>query len=583
MKRRTLLEAGLALAGTAVLPSTATWAASPNRSRPGLQSWPTASDWASLAHAVGGRLAPATLPNLDDPDARKLLANPFYIADQPGLTESSGWMDAWRSSPSAYAVTAQSSGDVIAAVNFAREHNLRLVIKGRGHSFHGTSSAPDSLLLWTRHMDEVVVHDAFSPTGSRAAPVPAVSCGGGAMWLHVYRAVTTEHGRYVQGGGCTSVGVAGLVQGGGFGNFSKAYGLAGANLLEAQIVTADGKLRVINHAQEPDLFWALKGGGGGTFGVITRLTLATYALPETFGAVQLDLQARSDEAYRRLLGRFVATCAANLINSHWGEQVFAGPDNRFQVRMLAQGLTSTEMRAAWQPLIEFAAANPSDYKGQDSFAAITFPSRSYWNADVKPASDIVRDLRAEAAPGDFWWSGDSSQVGVFLHAATSAWLPASLLQSANQARLVDAWFSASRHWRFQLQFSKGLAGASAKVLDDARDTPMNPDVLEAFALAIIADGGASLFTGAQPDIADARARAARVQAAMKALRAAAPDTGAYLYECDYFQPDWQRSFWGANYARLLRVKRHYDPSGLFTGHHTVGSEDWSADGFTRIA
>jgi hypothetical protein len=73
----------------------------------------------------------------------------------------------------------------------------------------------------------------------------------------------------------------------------------------------------------------------------------------------------------------------------------------------------------------------------------------------------------------------------------------------------------------------------------------------------------------------------RVQAAIQALRACAPDTGAYVNECDYFQSDWQRAFWGGHYARLLAVKRRYDPTGLFTVHHGVGSEAWSADGFTR--
>ena len=81
--------------------------------------------------------------------------------------------------------------------------------------------------------------------------------------LHAYQAVTTGAGRYVQGGGCTTVGVAGLVQGGGFGSYSKTYGIACAGLLEAEIVTADGKVRIVNAAQEPDLYWALKGGGGG--------------------------------------------------------------------------------------------------------------------------------------------------------------------------------------------------------------------------------------------------------------------------------------------------------------------------------
>jgi len=97
------------------------------------------------------------------------------------------------------------------------------------------------------------------------APQPAVTVGAGAIWMHTYNEVTTKGGRYVQGGGCGTVGVAGLVQGGGFGTYSKQFGIAGASLLEAEIVTADGVLRIANACREPDLFWALIGGGGGTF------------------------------------------------------------------------------------------------------------------------------------------------------------------------------------------------------------------------------------------------------------------------------------------------------------------------------
>jgi FAD/FMN-containing dehydrogenase len=582
MKRRHFLGASLALAAVSALPVRA--AAAARRVRPGMAAWPADADWAALNRAVGGRLAPVTLPNLDTPDAHALLGNPFYIGDQPGLTESSGWLDAWRSAPSAYAVAADSAADVAAAVNFARDRNLRLVIKGRGHSYLGASNAPDSLLIWTRHMDAVTVHDAFTPVGSKAPPVPAVSCGGGAMWLHAYQAVTTKGGRYVQGGGCTTVGVAGLVQGGGFGSNSKAYGLAAASLLEAEIVTADGKVRVVNHVQEPDLFWALKGGGGGAFGVVTRLTLATHPLPQTFGAVRLDLKAHSDEAYRRLLARFVDVYAANLFNPHWGEQVHTGPDNRFQVRMVIQGLTQAEAHAAWQPLLDFVAANPTDYEGHDSFNAVVFPARFFWNTDMLKTvpGNIVVDARPQATPGDFWWGGDGGQVGLFWYAYTSAWLPAGLLRPQSQPQLVDAWFAATREHGLGFHFNKGLAGGDPAALAASRDTAMNPDVLDAFALAIIADGGPSLFTGAQPS-PGARESAVRVQAAMKALRVAAPDTGAYVNECDYFQPDWQGAFWGPNYARLARIKRRYDPAGLFTAHHTVGSEGWSADGFTRMA
>jgi FAD/FMN-containing dehydrogenase len=112
-----------------------------------------------------------------------------------------------------------------------------------------------------------------------------------------------------------------------------------------------------------------------------------------------------------------------------------------------------------------------------------------------------------------------------------------------------------------------------------RRTATNPDVLDAFALAIIAAEGPPAFEGfPAPDLSTADANRSRVQAAMAALRAAAPDTGTYFNECDYFQADWQRTFWGSNYPRLLEIKRRYDPAGLFFAHHGVGSEDWSADG-----
>jgi FAD/FMN-containing dehydrogenase len=483
-------------------------------------------------------------------------------------------------------VAAEGAADVAAAVRFASAHDLRLVVKGRGHSYLGTSNAPDSLLVWTRKMDAITVHDAFTPAGSGAAAVPAVSVGAGAMWLHAYQAVTGGDGRYVQGGGCTTVGVAGLVQGGGFGSFSKRYGTAAASLLEAEIVTADGVTRIVNDTREPDLFWALKGGGGGTFGIITRLTLATHPLPETFGSATLALASRSDEAFRRLIARFVDLYATSLWNAHWGEQVRASPDNRLLVKMTFQDLTKDGARAAWKPLVDFIDANAADYEVQSSLAVTDVWARYFWNGWLYrflAPSAVNFDDRPSASWTDFWWAGSSGEVGAFWHSYTSAWLPASLLTPENQPRFVEAWFAASRQWPVTFHFNKGLAGAPPAAIEAARNTATNPDVLDAFALAIIASDGPPAFEGLPaPDLVAAGARRSRVQAAMAVLRAAAPDTGAYVNECDYFQPDWQKAFWGANYPRLLEIKRRYDPDGLFVVHHGVGSEDWSADGFTRL-
>ena len=577
MSRRQFLLTSLALTASAASPfAAAARATTRSYARPGESSWPKVSDWAGLNAAVGGRLSQGTAPDLANPLVRPPISNPFWIGDQTGLSQSSGWSQAWRSTPSAYVLAAQEPSDVAAAVRFARAHNVRLVVRGGGHSYLGGSTAPESLMVWTRPMRQVTVHDAFTPAGSSAQPVPAVSLGAGCIWLDAYKAVTTGAGRYVQGGGCTTVGCAGLVQGGGFGSHSKAYGTGAANLLEAEVVTADGRTRVVNASRDPDLFWALKGGGGGTFGVITRMTLATHALPQTFGAVNCTIRAKSPEAYRRLLARFVDLYAEALHNARWGEQVRAGADNRLDIQMVFNGLTPPEATQAWAPLIEFCKASPAEYEGQDGLRALTAPARRFWDADFlkRYAPGVIRaDDRPTASASDFWWAGDSDQVGAYWHGYASAWLPSSLLKPQNRAKFVDAWFAASRHNRIALHFNKGLSGASDAVIAAARDTATNPQVLDAFALAITAASGPPAFPGlASPDEAAARFNRARVDACIGALREAAPAAGSYVNECDYFQADWRRAFWGDHYMRLASVKRRYDPSGLFTVHHGVGSE-----------
>jgi FAD binding domain len=142
------------------------------RRRPSDASWPSQSAWKKLDDAVGGNLIPVNFPLSvlkTDPDgaAAKQLAenlrNPFYIGDHPDLTETLGWVDAWATQPSVYTVAARNAQDIAAAVDFARENDLRLVVKGGGHSYQGTSNAPDSLLIWTRHMHDIEMQTAFVP------------------------------------------------------------------------------------------------------------------------------------------------------------------------------------------------------------------------------------------------------------------------------------------------------------------------------------------------------------------------------------------------------------------------------------
>ncbi|MDB5899973.1 MAG: linked oxidase domain protein, partial [Ramlibacter sp.] len=416
-----------------------------------------------------------------------------------------------------------------------------------------------------------------------------VSVGAGALWAHAYHAVTTRGGGYVQGGGCMTVGVAGLVQSGGFGSFSKAFGLAGAGLLEAEVVTADGMPRIANACTHPDLFWGLKGGGGGSLGVVTRLTLRVHELPETFGAVNFTVRANSPAAFRKLVGLAVDLYAGALMNPHWGEQIRFRPGNVMQVAMVFQGLDRSQAVETWQPFLDALAAAPQDFAVDFAPLKIVATSaRTFWSPTLikRALGFISRDDRPGAPEVNVFWPGDQGQAGQVLHGYQSAWLPAALLQPARRATLCDALFAASRHWGFGLHFNKGLAGASPAVLAAARDTAVNPAVLDAFALVICAAGEGPAYPGVaghEPRTAEAGEQARSIGRAMDELRKVAPQSGSYLAESNYFEPQWQRSFWGSNYERLLAVKTRYDPDGLFFVHHGVGSERWSDDGFTRLA
>lgn len=599
MNRRRFLQSTAAIPAFTVLTGCKSIPSRPPRARvrPGDPAWPTTGQWHLLARSVAGRLI-----KLDSPLARcendpafcadlfaVKLKNPFYIGDEPALTQTSGWVDAWTSRPSAYALAAASTADVVAAVNFARKHNLRLVVKGGGHSYQGTSNSADSLLIWTRRLDGISVHDSFVPHGCAGTvpPQPAVSLGAGCVWLHAYEAVTTRAARYVQGGGCTTVGVAGLIQSGGFGSFSKRYGMAAAGLLEAEVVTADGQVRIANARTHPDLFWGLKGGGGGSLGVVTRLTLRTRELPEFFGAVFATIKARSDSTFRELIARIIAFYHEHLFNPQWGEQIIFLPGNTLRIAMVSQGRDRHQAAALWRPFFDWVKSSAPKLSLEPP-TIIDIPARQFWNVDYIKKNYpgfVIADDRPGARATDFLWQGDHGQVGWVIHGYRSAWLPASLLKPDQQPQLVDALFASSRRARVSLHFNKGLAGAPAEEVAAARDTATNPAVADAFALVIIADGSAPAFpgiSGREPDLATARRHRREIHEAMDELLQLVNAPASYVSESDFFERSWQHSFWGTNYPRLAAIKSKYDPEGLFFVHHGVGSEQWSPDGFTRL-
>src|SRR5271157_3028582 len=602
MNRRTLLKH---LASLPLL--SALWpylsAAEPTKTasrrvRPTDPAWPGAASWEKLKQQVGGNLIPVQFPLAECQTAptgsqcQELfanLSNPFYIGDQPGITQTLGWANAWATKPSVYAVAARSADDIAAAVNFARENHLRLVVKGGGHSYQGTSNAPDSLLVWTRHMNDITLHDAFVPQGCTGTqPQPAVTVGAGAIWLHAYDAVTTKAGKYVQGGGCTTVGVAGLIQSGGFGSFSKHYGTAAAGLLEAEVVTADGKVRVANACTNPDLFWALKGGGGGTFGAVSKVTLRVRELPEFWGAAILTVKAASDDAFRRLLRYFVGFYREHLFNDHWGEHARVASGNVLDLLMVCHDLSTEEVRKIWQPFLDWVARSPAAYTIEGQPILGSMPARHWWDVEWRKQNHQAvfnLDQRPGASSNNAWWTGDAGQVAWFLYGYESLWMPESLLGDDSQERFAQALFAGSRHKDIELHFNKGLAGGPREAVEATRNTATNPAVLTAFALAIVGDAGGGYpgVRGHEPDVAAGRKSRQEIHKCVNELRAMVPDDGAYVSESNFFQENWQQAYWGSNYARLASVKKKFDPTGLFFVHNGVGSEEWSEDGFVRKA
>ena len=561
------------------------------RVRPSDAAWPSPKNWDELGKLLNGNLIKLKSPfTAGNESLFKDIKNPYFNNSHPAVTQSLGWVDAWRCEPSIYVVAAKTSADVAAAIKFAGEHHLRVVVKGGGHSYQGNSCAADSLLIWTHEMQAIAMLDEFTAEGCGATQKaqPAVSIEAGAIWAQAYNEVTTNHGKYVQGGGCMTVGVAGLIQSGGFGNFSKYYGMAAAGLLQAEIVLADGSVQIVNECQHPDLFWALKGGGGGSFGVVTKVVLRTRELPELFGAAFGRLKAASDESYEKLIEKILLQYRDHLFNPAWGESISFHSDRSVSVGLVFHGLNKEQAKESWKEFEEWTKADSSGCTWVQPLNIINLPARQMWDPAFlkKYAAGLISSDSTPGAPElNIYWTGDGEQSGQFLHGYHSGWLNQHLLKEENIQQLTNAFFETSRRWSFSLHFNKGLAGAPAAEKEAAANTAMNATVLDAFALLILAgEEGPALpgMSGHEPDMMDARKSAKTMRSAFEQLKKMVPLNGSYVSESDYFDENWQENFWGSNYQKLLAVKNTYDPEGLFFVHHGVGSESWSADGFTRI-
>jgi FAD/FMN-containing dehydrogenase len=217
---------------------------------------------------------------------RKTLAGAFLEPADPGFEDARVLFNAMIATRPAAIAQVADVADIIAAIRFARDHGIRLAVRSGGHSVAGHSLVEDGLVIDMRRMASIDVNPAAR----------TVRVGGGAAWGPVDRA-TQAHGLATTGGRVTTTGVAGYTLGGGNGWLDRTFGLAVDNLLSADLVTADGRQVTASADEHPDLFWAIRGGGG-NFGVATSFTFRLHPVGTVYAGIWFFVAEQGDRGER---------------------------------------------------------------------------------------------------------------------------------------------------------------------------------------------------------------------------------------------------------------------------------------------
>ena len=265
---------------------------------PGDACWPSTADWHAFNQTVGGKLIKniplASVCHRSEYglyDAKKCndLKSIWFFPEThlssvgsimaPFFANNSCNIFAPEEEPCAlgalvpFAVNATCTSDLQNTIQFVRRHNIRLVIRNTGHDYNGKSTGAGSLAIWTHHMkhQKLVNYDSPSYSGK------AVKIGAGVEVAESY-AFAQKHGLVSVGGDCPTVGVAGgyTQGGGGHGPGVSKFGLGADQALEWEVVTGTGEILIANRETNRNLYWALSGGGGGTYGVVSSLTVKVY-------------------------------------------------------------------------------------------------------------------------------------------------------------------------------------------------------------------------------------------------------------------------------------------------------------------
>ncbi len=472
------------------------------------QPSPSASDWSALASNLQG-----TLVRPDSPRyliARQLF-NPTFDQILPAAI--------------AYCVL---PADVQTCLTFAQRFSMPLTPRSGGHSYAGYSTTTGLVVDVTR-MNTVRVD-----TGTRTARI-----GAGARLIDVYAALA-ENGYALPAGSCPTVGIAGLTLGGGVGVLGRKFGLTCDNLLAAQIVVADGRILTCDTSHEPDLFWALRGGGGGNFGVVTSFTFRIHPVASV----------------SRCTLRWPWSSAASVINA-WQNWAPYAPDE------------------LWSNCLLQATSNPN--------ADPILEVNAVYLGDVASLNSLLQQLtsQVDAAPiSRFVTSSSLLQTMLDEANCSDKTVEACHLPSQNpQGQLVRAAYSSKSDY-----FTRPLTRQGIDSLVKAITRSQFSSILGEGGIGLDAFGGAinrvaagatafvhrnALFSAqytanwstddSAPIVAARRSWLSETWQTMRPYASGA----AYQNYIDPDLPGWQQAYYGTNFSRLQQIKAIYDPGDLF--------------------
>ncbi|MEV7087888.1 FAD-binding oxidoreductase [Streptomyces sp. NPDC093085] len=541
MERRTLLTAAAGAAATATLTAcsgagngadpgsgadrTAGAAGPPTGPAPARttaatgapSSAPSAPDWTALARTLDGEL-------IRPGDAAYATARQLYNTRYDHLR------------PAALAYVA-GEDDITECLAFARAHATPVAIRGGGHSYAGWSSGDGRLVIDVSKLASVSY-------GAQEARV-----GAGARLSDVYRTLAA-HGRTVPAGSCPTVGVAGLTLGGGHGVTSRAYGLTCDNLLSATVVTADGRRLTTDARRNTDLFWALRGAGNGTFGVVTELRFRTHPAPTV--AV-----ARASWPWSK----------AETVLAAWQEWGPGQPDEIWSALhfsadpggstpQVSLSVLSLGTESGLRNAVDRLADGPG---GPGPARSVSVRSRGYHEAMLGYAGCSGLTPEQCRLPGTTPGRSPEGALGRETYAAASDFFDRSLPAPGRRALLsaVEAFtrLPASGGGAGSIALT-ALGGAVNRVDPAATAFVHRRSRMLAQYLGAWRPAGAG---GAGSPGAEQRKWLKTTHAAMRRYASGA----AYQNYADPTLADWRSAYYGTGAERLTRLKRRYDPDRLF--------------------